>query len=354
MLRSLLLLTCLPLCSQEAEVGKPQPAAADAAKPGKPSPWMLVPLVSSSPKLGTSLGVMGAYVTRLDPDSPPTMLGVTYQYTSTDSQIGGVFLNSFFKGDQHRLAIGLAGGTVNNQYEDFGGTGLTVRSRDDLRLAAVRYYTRVARNWYVGAQGVKTNYVVSGEDALSDGILAAVGLTGYNAVGLGLVAQYDSKDDKNNPTRGQSVQLNQLSYREALGGSSDFDQLGFKWKAYLPAGAGQVLALQSDNRWTRDAPPSGLSSVKLRGYTQGEYLGADMSSLEGELRLVLNPRWGVKAFTGAAVLYGPGREPSGLFPMAGAGCYYVLRPQDGIVLSLEAAWGKDSNHGYYLNFGHSF
>lgn len=354
MFRSLLLLACLPLCAQEAGSAKPEPGSAEAAEPRKDSPWMVVPTLSSSPKLGTSLGVMGAYVTRFDPDSPPSMIGAAAQYTSTDSVLGGLFMRGYFDGDRHRLMVMVGGGRVNNEYENFGGTGLTVRSQDDVRAAGVRYLTRLAPNWYLGAQALKTNYVVNGEDALSDGILQAFGLTGYDSVGVGLVAQYDSKNDKNNPTRGMVLSLNQLSYREALGGNADFDQLDFKWAAYLPVGDGHVLALQCSNRWTKDAPPSGESTVRLRGYTPGEYLGADMSALEAEFRYVLNPRWGLLAFTGAAGLYGPGSEASGLFPMAGTGCYYVLRPKEGLVLSLEAAWGKDGNHGFYLKFGHSF
>ena len=38
-----------------------QPAAADSAR----SPWLLVPVFSSSPKLGTAFGGLGAYMHRL-------------------------------------------------------------------------------------------------------------------------------------------------------------------------------------------------------------------------------------------------------------------------------------------------
>ena len=34
-----------------------------------PSPWLLVPTLSSNPKLGTSLGGMGAYMHYFDPQS---------------------------------------------------------------------------------------------------------------------------------------------------------------------------------------------------------------------------------------------------------------------------------------------
>ena len=39
------------------------------------------------------------------------------------------------------------------------------------------------------------------------------------------------------------------------------------------------LALEVRNRWTKDAPLSGYSSISLPGYTKGNYLGEDYSHL---------------------------------------------------------------------------
>ena len=45
------------------------PADQNTQPPEKRSPWMAVPLVSSNPKLCTSVGVLGAYITAFDPES---------------------------------------------------------------------------------------------------------------------------------------------------------------------------------------------------------------------------------------------------------------------------------------------
>ena len=52
-----------------------QPAAAEEAR----SPWLLVPVFSSSPKLGTSGGGLGAYMVTFDPDSRVSLFGVSYR-----------------------------------------------------------------------------------------------------------------------------------------------------------------------------------------------------------------------------------------------------------------------------------
>jgi hypothetical protein len=55
------------------------------------SPWLAMPTVSSDPKLGTSLGVLGAYLHYFDEKSQASMCGAAAQYTTTDSKVGAVF-----------------------------------------------------------------------------------------------------------------------------------------------------------------------------------------------------------------------------------------------------------------------
>ena len=62
-----------------------QPAAADEPR----SPWLLVPVFSSSPKLGTAVGGLGAYMHIFDAESRVSLFGVSYQvhdHALTDRQ----------------------------------------------------------------------------------------------------------------------------------------------------------------------------------------------------------------------------------------------------------------------------
>jgi hypothetical protein len=56
-----------------------------------PSPWILLPTFTNSPKLGTSVGALAAYVLKFDAASQVSMFGVNAQYTSTDSATVGAF-----------------------------------------------------------------------------------------------------------------------------------------------------------------------------------------------------------------------------------------------------------------------
>ena len=132
------------------------------------SPWLLVPTLSSNPKLGTSLGGMGAYMYYFDPQSQASLFGASAQYTSTDSVIASLFAKTSFDADHHRLSALVAGGNIKNDYDDFLGTGKPLKSEDNLRAFAVRYQYRVWGDWFVGAQFVNTNYEILGQTALDD------------------------------------------------------------------------------------------------------------------------------------------------------------------------------------------
>lgn len=116
-----------------------------------------MPLLSSNPKLGTSLGLMAAYVRKLDAGSEPSMLAMQVQRSNTSSTTYGVGGKAFWSDNAHQLQFGVGGGRVSNDYLDFAGTGLELRSEEQLRGYFLRYQCRVRPHWYLGAQAVYSN-----------------------------------------------------------------------------------------------------------------------------------------------------------------------------------------------------
>jgi hypothetical protein len=91
---------CLVLTSSAA--WSADPAAGEKSAAERSSPWLFLPTLSSDPKLGTSLGVLGAYLHYFDERSQVSMFGAVAQYTSTDSTVGGVFAKTFSSGGRIR------------------------------------------------------------------------------------------------------------------------------------------------------------------------------------------------------------------------------------------------------------
>src|SRR6476646_481559 len=170
----------------------PAPATQAGTSAATSSPWLVVPVFSSNPKLGTAIGGLGAYLHTFDPDSRVSLFGVTYQYTTTHSQIGAAFARTSFGADHHRLTVVAPFGHIKNDYDDYLGTGQPLKTDDDFRAVAARYLFRATGDWFIGAQGNAANYQVLGAEPEDELVLETLGLRGVKSAALGAVVMHDS------------------------------------------------------------------------------------------------------------------------------------------------------------------
>ena len=332
-------------------------AALSGAARAQESPWILIPTFSSNPKLGTALGGLAGYARKFDEESQVSILAVSAQYTSTDSATAAAIARTSFGADHHRLLALVVGGKIKNDYDDFLGTGMELKSEDTLRAVVARYLYRLEGSWFVGAQALVTNYQTVGAAEIDQDVLDTLGLTGFKSGGVGLVVYRDSRDIQDSPTRGWLLNANNVAYRKSISGDYDFDVYRLDYRGFWSHGDGHVFAVRQSNQWTRDAPPSGNAPIQLRGYTMGEYLGENMSSLEIEERYRFATRWTATAFAGVACLYGAGLkcgDSANVYPSVGAGVQYLLKPEKGIVANVEYAQGKDGNNAVLFKMGYGW
>lgn len=321
------------------------------------SPWIITPTLSSNPKLGSSVGLLGGYLYNFDDSSPASLFGATTSRSDTGSEVYAVFANTYFDDDHQRLIVGHVELAIDNEYEDFLGLGITVNTTDDVSATVARYLYRISDNWFIGAQAVDTNYNLIGRDTFSDAILKVLGLSGYQGRGVGPVVEHDRRDNVNNPKTGDFFQASYTGYYEALGSNNEFGAWSAKYARYDTIGERHTIATQIETRNTNDAPRSAYSSVNLRGYTVGEYLAPHNVSIEIEDRIQLTERWGATIFAGATCLYGDGQscsDSTSWYPMIGGGISYLIKPTEGMVVRLEGARGEGDNYGVYLQFGNPF
>ena len=230
-------------------------------------------------------------------------------------------------------------------------------TNDHLKALTGRYLYRLSGDWFIGARGVAADYQVLGESAQDDLVLETLGVQGFESAALGAVVIHDSRDNEDMPTRGWFLNLNNLAYREALGGSASFDAYRADLRGFWRHGGGHVLAFRQFNWLSSDAPGAAQPTVVLRGYTRGEFLAPYMSSLEVEERLSLGARWGATIFAGVAGLYGASgafSSSNGYYPVFGGGVQFVLRPVQRMLVSLEYAQGVEDNRGVLLRFGYDW
>ena len=108
---------------------------------------------------------------------------------------------------------------IKNDYDDYLGTGQPLKTDDDLKALAGRYLFRAKGDWFIGAQGSAANYQVLGATAEDDLVLETLGVRGFKSAALGAALMHDSRDNEDMPTTGWFLNVNNLAYREALGGA---------------------------------------------------------------------------------------------------------------------------------------
>jgi hypothetical protein len=123
--------------SASAQQPPPDPAARPAAETEARSPWLLVPMFSSS-RLGTALGGLGACVFDRKAECRSS---ARCKCTSTLTGLRRVCRTSS-GADHHRIVVIAIFGLIKNDYDDYLGTGEPLKTDDDLKALAGRYLFR--------------------------------------------------------------------------------------------------------------------------------------------------------------------------------------------------------------------
>ena len=249
------LTSCAWAFTQTEEQPAPPSDAPAVAQKEKPSPWMLAPIFSSNPKLGTSAGALGGYIHFFDEKSRPSIFALQGQYSNTDSIVTGVMARTSFDEDRQRVIAGVVYGYVKNDYSNYLGTGVPLQSNGELRQFIGRYLHRIKEDWFIGAQGIYQNFATGGETAFDQEVLDIVGVRPYKSGGAGLVGYHDSRDNENSPTKGWVFSASNVAYRELLGSDDAFDVYRIDFRYYTQHGKGNVFAVRQLNHLTRDHPP---------------------------------------------------------------------------------------------------
>ena len=97
-------------------------------------------MFSSSPKLGTAIGGLGAYMHTFDEKSRVSLFGVSYQvHLHPFANLQHVVLTSS-GAYYHRTVVLTVFGHIENDYDDYLGTGEPLRTEDDSKAFAGRYH----------------------------------------------------------------------------------------------------------------------------------------------------------------------------------------------------------------------
>ena len=335
----------LPASETRAETQEP-PAGTQGAQTSSKgsSPWLFLPVISSNPKLGTAVGVLGAYLRVFDPESRVSMFGVMYEYTSTHSQVGVAFARTSFGRDHHRITAITVLGKIKNNYEDYLGTGQPLQTNDDEGQPPLPVSRK--GNWFIGVRAA-ANYQVLGESA---GTLRRRSPAQDCVRGRRRRRDNDRADSED--ILSGFTNANNLAYREAPGvGSHDAYRVDSEDSSHGRA----TCSHSAEQLLHHNAPIAGQASVVLRGYKIGLpaapcVAGGGGTSAPG----VAMGRVGVRRGGGLVWRTGESSSSRQTYPAWGAGLQFIIKPAQRMLANFEYAQGIEDHSGIYLKFGYAW
>lgn len=339
--------------------------AADEILPAEDSDkrFFTIPLPVVDPTIGQGLALVGLYTFGAKGEDaaskePRSTIVVTGGYTNTDSWMVGGGFQLFLDEDRYRTNLGVGYGNVNLKYYGTSSDSIFFDNPVDFlirgSLVDGNVQKRVAENFFIGVSGRFIQPTIELNSAIDrlNGLKAK-----FNLAALGVVGEYDTRDNNRYPKSGSHGSIDILAYTEAIGSDAEFGSLDATFANYRSLTDKLVLAGQVRSSIVGDnAPYFMLSAINLRGFAVGRYLNQTITQVQGELRWEAWRRVGTVAFAGIGVAaedfsdLGNGDRASGI----GVGLRYRVSEADRLNAGLDVAYGSSDEIAVYFRIGEAF
>jgi hypothetical protein len=332
--------------------------------------FVAAPIPISSPFLGSGLGLITAYILRLNPRdevSPPSVFGAGGLYTNSSTWAAAGAAKLYFNRDRYRTTIAAGKGVFNYDLYGVGHLagqlGLFIPIHQTGSALFFESLRRLPKNFFVGPRyqirSLTLKTKSGGTLAPSAIQLPEIGGRQQTAA-LGLAIENDSRNSQFYPTRGGRLNFTADLFRKGVGSDRNYTRYQLEFHRNPSLSPRQVLAYRFYACAVNGPVPIydlclyGLAN-DIRGYTTGRYRDRRMFAGQAEYRLELPKRFGVVAFAGAggvAPTIAAFRGDS-LLPAGGAGVRFKLDKKNHINFRLDYAVGKEGK-AYYIGVGEAF
>ncbi|KEO73480.1 BamA/TamA family outer membrane protein [Anditalea andensis] len=326
--------------------------------------WSFIPALTYSPETSLGLGARAIKVFRYQNDTlssvlRPSTLPITILYTFNRQVIISGEVNLWMKENREYVNARLE---LTDYPFKFYGVGNELSSDNEEYYATryayfhLNYERQVAPALYLGPRyEFRIDDIYRKEPG---GILdnrQVAGSEGQQLSGLGLLLNYDTRDNIFQPSHGSFHQVSWMTFQSYLGSNFTFNQYQLDFRRYFNTWNSQVLAVQSWWSFTTGNPPFQHISLlggsdRMRGYFEGRYRDRLGMAHQVEYRLPLYRNLGLVLFgSGGQVAdrlssYGWDRFRFG----GGIGFRYRLN-NEGLNIRLDLAYGDQRAFYFGLN-----
>ena len=324
-----------------------------------------IPTIYYTNSTSLGLAVMATGLYRLDRQNrniPASNFSIFATASITGFYRVGISGNNIFKNDKQRIVYNAEFFSMPTL---FWGVGYDAAMNNEAMrylasrsIAEARFLQRVAKGLYVGV-GADYNYHFGrfgGKRYVTEGdFLALLGGEGvkYNATGISLFVEYDTRDVISNPQRGVYLAA-QAKVRpkgmNSVGQTLWYGRLQANYYQRLWRGAVLAFDLRGEvnskgTPWVYNATLDGA----MRGYYAGRFNDLCAISLQGELRQQIYKRLGAVAWGGAGNVFRNFRTFAWgeTLPTYGVGLRFEVKR--GVNLRLDYGFGSHDQRGKLIN-----
>lgn len=171
---------------------------------------------------------------------------------------------------------------------------------------------------------------------------------------VGIIGQYDTRDNIFTPNKGTKTELKYQRYDQAFGGEKDYDKAHAKSFFWVPVQPGWVLGLRLDAQFSGgDIPIYMRPFVDLRGIPAMRYQGAHTLVAETELRWDFTKRWSAVGFIGSGWVAADDLndfKESDAYVAGGGGFRYLIAKAYNMRAGIDVARGPEDT-AIYITIG---
>ncbi|MGZ9899787.1 BamA/TamA family outer membrane protein [Shewanella gaetbuli] len=342
--------------------------------------FLPVPILLTEPALGVGGGVAGVFLHESEAEKQhrkqlamesldggaslitPAITIVGGGGTENGTWFGfGAHRQSFLQ-DRIRYTGLLAYGNAELEiYNDLGGLlppnrALSFDTTTQGLLEMQKLQFRVAdTKLFLGIKQQYSQSTVSSSNPVIDKLLSTLIGSESAMSGLGINAEYDTRNNIFFPNKGFIVEAEYMAFRDSFGSDYNYDTANLSGEVYVPINKKWTWAFAGDYQYfnsdTTGLPPTLKPYVNLRGVAAYRYQGDNVIAAQTQLMYHIDNRWTVSGF------YGVGRTSEDAFASQdkstdtidayGVGFRYSIARRYGLQMGVDIAFSGDDSAIYF-------
>lgn len=286
--------------------------------------------------------------------SPSSIAGLFGMYSTNKTYFFMAFAKLYFDSNNWRFTTAGGTGSVNFQFYLDNPIDSWIPYNTKMNIFYIEAQRRIYEKIYFGLSYIYIKFDTKTE--ITEGVYTS------RLNGLGFKLSMDNRKNVYYPTDGYHNNIKYFSYPEFMGNEAQSNKIEIDHNHYFPIRDGEdVLA-------TRAYIGLGLGDLTfnqqfivgrgddIRGYSQGQYRGNYLLTLQGEYRWNLDDsKFGFVGFLGVATVFESiNEDDSGkLLPGIGVGFRFTVSEETNMNVGMDIAKGS-GDWGIYFRIGEAF